>query len=372
MKFSPVAGVKLCPICKDDGTGEKEKCVSCEQCGAELKFEPGASQLKCPYCAHETKIKFAELGLWSAHRENDFHTAVSKMLKAHDPDMVEIHTVKCGTCAAESTLDAHVDADECPYCGASLHRRSQATRKVLKPQALLPFKIQREEALEKFQEWIESLGFAPKDLQNFARVDDRLRGVYMPYWTYDADTVTFYNGTRGELSGGDDKQAASLREVCGCVKHSFDDLLVLGSDSLPRRLVEKLEPWDLKGLMPCQEEFLSGFRAENYSVDLANGFQMARKMMDPEIDRDIRRDIGGDTQKISDKEIRYARITYKHILLPVWVSAFRYRNKVFRFLVNARTGEVQGERPHSIGKYVLATVIGIALLVAVLVLILKK
>jgi len=201
----------------------------------------------------------------------------------------------------------------------------------------------------------------------------------VPHWTYDANTTTDYTGQRGEYyyetqwytDSNGNRRSRQVRKTrwyyaSGRVFNSFDDLLVLASESLPRKYAEKLEPWDLDGLMPYQEEFLSGFKAENYSVDLATGFQTARDMMEPTINQTIRRDIGGDTQRISSKNVLHDNITFKHVLLPVWVSAFRYDNKVFRFLVNARTGEVQGERPWSWVKITFA-VLGAIALVALIV-----
>ena len=117
--------------------------------------------------------------------------------------------------------------------------------------------------------------------------------------------------------------------------------------------------------MPYKEEFLSGFRAENYSVGLEDGFERAKQLMEPEIDQTIRRDIGGDEQRISSKDVFYGNISFKHLLLPIWVSAFRFKNKVFRFLVNARTGEVQGERPWSWLKITGAVIAGIALIAGI-------
>ncbi len=362
----------------DDAPAGGEKSIACEQCAAELKFAPGVSQLKCPYCDHEMRIEIDQAELRKAHEEQDFHAAVSALLDEHSVDTVEVHTVKCGTCAAETTLDPNIDADECPYCGSSIQRGGEATRKVIAPQGLLPFKVERATARGQFKEWIKSRWFAPNKLKEYSRIDTKLQGVYVPHWTYDSDTVTDYTGQRGEhywvtehyTDSQGKSQTRRVRKTrwyyaSGRVFNSFDDLLVLASESLPRKYAEKLEPWDLEGLMPYQEEFLSGFKAENYSIDLATGFQTAREMMEPTINRTIRRDIGGDEQRISSKDVQYNTITFKHVLLPVWVSAFRYNNKVFRFLVNARTGEVQGERPWSWAKITLAVLVGIALIAGI-------
>ncbi len=362
------------PPLPEDDSSAGQKTVACKQCGAELKFAPGVSQLKCPYCEHEMRIEIDQAELHKAHEEQDFHAAVSRLLDEHSADTVEVHTVKCGTCAAETTLDPNVDADECPYCGSSIQRGGEATKKVIQPQALLPFKVERQTARGQFKEWINSRWFAPNALKKYARIDTKLQGVYVPHWTYDSDTTTDYTGQRGEYyyetqhytDSQGNRRTRQVRKTrwyyaSGRVYNSFDDLLVLATESLPRKYAEKLEPWDLQGLMPYQEEFLSGFKAENYSVDLATGFQTARNMMEPTVNRTICRDIGGDTQRISSKDVHYDKITFKHVLLPVWVSAFRYNNKVFRFLVNARTGEVQGERPWSWLKITFAVLCGIAL-----------
>jgi hypothetical protein len=127
-------------------------------------------------------------------------------------------------------------------------------------------------------------------------------------------------------------------------------------------LTEKLEPWDLKTATPYKDDFLAGFTAECYQTDLKQGFGEAQVRMAPEIDAAIRADIGGDEQRISSRRPRYSRITFKHILLPVWVSAYRFNGKLFQFLINARTGEVQGQRPWSAIKIAAAVLAGVAVI----------
>ena len=115
-------------------------------------------------------------------------------------------------------------------------------------------------------------------------------------------------------------------------------------------------------VVPYRDEYLSGFAAETYQVDLVQGFEVAKAIMDDHIRATIRADIGGDHQRISSVDTRYRDVTFKHLLLPVWISAYRYHQRVFRFLVNARTGEVQGERPWSAFKIAMVV---IAILIAV-------
>ena len=152
----------------------------------------------------------------------------------------------------------------------------------------------------------------------------------------------------------------------GRVEKLFDDLLVVASKSLPEKYINKLEPWDLENLTPFEKSYLSGFITEKYQIDLAEGFDIAKKTAEPEIRRMIKRDIGGDEQRIISMNTSYRDITFKHLLLPVYVSAYKYKDKLYQFLVNGRTGEVQGQRPYSWIK-ITATVVAAVAIIALVV-----
>jgi predicted RNA-binding Zn-ribbon protein involved in translation (DUF1610 family) len=307
--------------------------------------------------------------------EQDYHTALMNL--AATEDMEERMEVQCGACGASSTLAANVAADECPFCGTPIVQAAVAKR-VFKPRGLLAFKIRREDAQTAFRDWIQSLWFAPNALKKRATQVERLQGVYMPYWTYDCQADTQYTGQRGEhywvtetytvnVNGRNETQTRMVQKThwypaSGQVRNGFDDVLVLASDSLAKDKTDALEPWDLSNISPYQDEYLSGFKAESYHVTLESGFEYAKYKMDPVIRDTIRHDIGGDEQLIHQVSTQYSRITFKHILLPIWISAFRYHNKIYRFLVNGRTGEVQGERPWSWIKITLAVLVSAAAL----------
>jgi len=345
----------------------------CGQCGAKVDFAPGTEHLKCPYCGGENAIPKSEADI----QELDFN-AVLDDAAAH-ADVIERLSVKCGTCSAETTLPPNVTSALCPYCGANVVANGVSTR-AIKPKSLLPFKIGQKDAFGCFQRWIGGLWFAPNDLKQYARTEQKLAGLYVPFWTYDSRTTSFYRGERGDdyyvtVGSGKNKRRerrTRWRSVSGTVWKNFDDILVLASRSLPRTHAEKLEPWDLQNLAPYQEEYLSGFRTESYSIDLKDGFGRAKEIMYEAICAAIRSDIGGDRQRIHSVKTSYNNVTFKHILLPVWMSAYRYREKVYRILINARTGEVQGERPWSWIKIALAVLAGIAAVAGILLLISNK
>ncbi len=345
---------------------------SCAQCGSLLEFQPGKEMLVCGHCGFEAPLPESNEEI----EEIDFHERLAS-LESGD-DLEEVTTVSCPSCGADFERDANLSSEECPFCGTTIVAGG-GSHKQIKPRSLLPFKVERERARALFRQWVSKLWFAPNDFKNRARLDTTLSGMYVPHWTYDASVTTQYTGQRGihyyvPVSAG--RGTVMVRRtwwtpVSGTVDNEFDDVLVLASHSLPRQYMEKLEPWGLSDLVPFQNEYMSGFRAESYQVGLEQGFAEARQQMERPIRETIRYHIGGNEQIIQWKHSEFNDITFKHILLPVWISAYRYRNKPFRFLINARTGEVQGERPWSWMK-ILSAAAGAAAVLAVAVLLLAQ
>ncbi|RMH44087.1 MAG: primosomal protein N' (replication factor Y) - superfamily II helicase, partial [Alphaproteobacteria bacterium] len=275
----------------------------------------------------------------------------------------------CPGCGAVIEFDGIRHAADCPFCGTPVVVDTGKTRRI-KPRALLPFAIDEDMARKALGEWLGSLWFAPSGLAAYARKGRRMRGIYVPYWTFDAATRSDYRGERGVVHtvtrtrtvNGERRTVREQRirwtPARGTVSRFFDDVLVLGSTSLPQKYTDGLEPWDLAALEPYRPEFLAGFGAEGYTVDLDEAFAAARQKMARVIERDVRFDIGGDRQRIHAIDTEYRDVTFKHILLPVWTAVYRYRGKPYRFVVNGRTGRVQGERPWSGWKLAVAITLG--------------
>ncbi len=338
--------------------------ISCKKCGARLKFKPGTRRLVCEYCGTENLIAAEEE---VEIEELDLFDYIQKV--AQSDQSFDITTIKCSSCGAETTLDPKVTSDLCPFCGTALVLDKQSHRSIIKPSYILPFKITLEQALGRFRAWIKKLWFAPNKLKREHTVNPRLKGMYLPYWTFDCDTVTHYKGERGTdyrtTENGKSVTRTRWSRVSGTVKHFFDDVLVVASDTLPREKVDALEPWELQKLAKFDEKYMAGFKAETYSLGLREGFNIATEKMNNTIRSLVKRDIGGDKQRIHSLNTTWGRPTFKHILLPVWISAYRYKSKVYQFLVNASTGEVQGERPWSAVKIAAAIVLLVAIILLI-------
>lgn len=326
--------------------------------------------LRCGYCGHDNPLPQSDAQVI----EHDYRAAIAGLAGREE---VQDHLdVKCDSCAAQVHGIEGRTSTVCPFCGSPIVTTG-ISRKLIKPHALLPFKVTRRAASDAFTAWIGRLWFAPSDLKKAAQVDGRLTGIYLPAWTFDARTTTNYTGQRGDayyvtvpytttVNGRSVVRTRQERRVrwsprAGTVNNAFDDVLVIASRSLPDTLVHDLEPWDLPDVVPYDDAYLSGFVAESYTTDLPAGFTQAQALMRPEIEVTVRAHIGGDEQRVTSLRTAYDGVTFKHILLPVWVAAYRYRGRVFQFLVNARTGEVRGKRPYS-GAKIAALVVTIILL----------
>ncbi|MEL6168062.1 MAG: primosomal protein N' (replication factor Y) - superfamily II helicase [Pseudomonadota bacterium] len=350
---------------------ETEHRFPCDSCGSDLRYAPGTDRLVCDHCGNTQPLEGE--GPWNgAITEIDFRAALDQQLDASEIE--EFRVAACPNCGAKIEFDATIHARECAYCATPVVTDTGAHRHI-KPKGVVPFILDEAEARRAMTDWLGGLWFAPNGLTEYARKGRKMSGVYVPYWTFDADTRSSYRGERGTvyyetrtvMRGGERKQVrvqkVRWRPASGRVARFFDDVLVLASRSLPKRFTERLAPWDLGQLLPYQPEFLAGFRAEGYQVELADGFTLAKAQMDAVIQRDVRFDIGGDRQRIHSINTKVSDVTFKHILLPIWVAAYKYQGESYRFVVNGQTGRVEGERPWSIWKITLA-VIAAALLAA--------
>ena len=339
----------------------------CKECGARLDFDPAARALHCPYCGHVEAIQPGEV------HEIDWDPYLKQIAGDEAAIAGRSSQVTCASCGAVVLLEDKVATEKCPYCGVHLENEPESAQAMIRPGAVLPFAVTGKQANAAFNLWIASRWFAPTTLRMFANLG-QLSGVYAPFWTYDSMTYTYYAGERGDdytvTRRVDGKTVSETRtrwtSVSGEVQEFFDDVMVYASQSLPPRKVVKLTPWDLDKLEDFKPDFLSGFLTERYTINLAEGWERARAAMDEEIRSLCCRDMGGDHQRLETVHTQHVGVTFKHILLPIWLATYRYQDKPYRILVNGRTGEVVGERPYSWVKIGLLVAAVVAAIIAII------
>ena len=354
----------------------------CESCGADLRFDPSQTRLKCDHCGHEQQLApAAAKSRTSALKAQDLAQGLRADLPATAAASAEVRSTRCPNCGAVVLFEGATHARDCAFCDTPVVVDTGSQRR-LKPQAVLPFALTQPQARAELLRWLGSLWFAPNALLEYTRAGREMTGIYLPFWTFDAATRSHYTGQRGDyytesrsvsvtVNGRQEQREESVQKTrwspaAGQLARQFEDVIVLASTSLPPQLGQSLTTWDLSKLRPYSPDYLAGFQAEGYTIPLAAANLTAHQKMSEQIETDVRRDIGGDEQRISSLDIDYSHETFKHILMPVWVAAYSYRGKKYRFVVNGDSGAVQGERPYSWWKIGFAALAGAALVLVCL------
>lgn len=329
---------------------------ACASCGAELKFKPGSHQLNCEYCGYEefieqSKSSFEELEL--AHYLR---------IVGENAYTETIELLHCKSCGANQHVEENYKSLACVYCGEPLIREDIEQEGWILPGALVPFQLDVKMARNIFKGWVSSLWFAPNNLKRAALDPEGLHGLYVPYWTFDANLFAIYQGQRGDYyyetqtyKSSKGKQTRQVRKTkwsyaAGNVEGFIDDILINASQKKRRDIPAAVAFWNLKELVGFNSKYLSGFVTEKYTVSLKEGHHQSFQEAKHRAYNWIRRDIGGDTQRISNADIKLSQETFKHILLPVYISSYRYNGKEYHFYVNGQTGVVSGTRPYSFWK----------------------
>ena len=341
---------------------EKVHQFPCPSCGADLVYEPEDGFLTCRYCGHKEAIPDSAAKV----EERPFEQFLRMRSEQMGRLAANALEVQCQGCGAKSLFIPPEVAGRCEFCGVQIVAQPKSADPILAPEGVLPFKVSQSQAGASLQAWLSSRWFAPNGLKHFAQ-PEAIHGIYIPFWVYYTNTKTDYTGQRGDHyyvtetyyeKDSQGNQVQRTRQVqhtrwsgaSGTVSDWFGDLLIPATISLSSARLTALEPWDLDYLKPYNPAFLSGFKAQRYQVGLEEGFDRAKELMAPMIERDVREDIGGDVQQIDQMSTEYFKTTFKHLLLPVYAGAYRFNGKVFQIVVNGRTGEIHGDRPYSVWK----------------------
>lgn len=346
---------------------------ACINCGAEMKYLPGTTDISCDYCGHKETITVDENGF----EELELYPYLKEMGAQRHSE--EISMLQCKNCGATQHIEENHKSLHCVYCSTPLVLEDQYKEDWILPGAVLPFQIDQQKSYQIFQKWVKSLWFAPNNLKKAALDPQFTKGLYLPYWTFDAQLYAQYTGQRGqyyyETKRVRNSQGKMVNQrvrktrwypTSGQVSGFVDDTLVKASNQRKGRVPSKIARWNLKLLQPFNSSFLRGFVTEKYTIPLKQGHLTAKGEAERIAERWCRQDIGGDTQRVTSMNVNLSEETFKHILLPVYVSAYRYSSKEYNFFVNGENGTISGTRPYSFWK-IFFTVLFVLIVVGLIV-----
>lgn len=340
----------------------------CSNCGGIMEFDVKTQTLKCPNCE-------AQINIVNDKDKIVEHNFTKKAAKTITVAEKKSSTMQCKGCGAKVEVSGDCTATECPYCGAK-YVLAEKQEEAIIPDGVIPFKVDKNHVKGTFTKWINKRWLAPGKLKQLYE-SDKIQGVYIPYWTFDADVVCDYSAEGGKNRKVKVKQSdgstvtkteTDWYNTHGRVKEFFDDVLVKGSKNMKASLLKGIEPYDTKKeLSSYSPEYLSGYGAECYSVSLEDAHSEANGIMESKL-RDMARN---DVLKHYD-EVRNVRIapdykeeTYKHILIPLYATAYTYNNKNYTVLINGQTGKIKGDYPKSPVKIAIIIAVIIALIAGI-------
>jgi hypothetical protein len=345
----------------------------CDGCGAALVFSEGLQKLSCAHCGNQQELTFPDD---RPPQKKDLRQALRQQAqrKTTPPSPSESSSLACRGCGAVVVFAGSLTSTACAWCETPLVLKDAHTVKErIAVDGLCTFVVDQRAAHGQLAAWVSRRWFAPGDFVQRG-VDGKFAGAYLPFFLFDAATFTRFSGERGDVDYVEQPTVTTRapqrqRRVrwsskSGAFQRLFTDVCVPAVTSLPSSLLRGLAPWPLHRLLPFSEDALAGKQAHRWEVALDDCFAVAEDHIHAALDGEVRRRIGGDEQRVHRRDTALHALAYQHVLLPVWVLAYRYRGDVFRVVVTAATGLVRGERPWSVAKIAAAVVVAAVILLA--------
>jgi len=286
-------------------------------------------------------------------------------------------SIQCKNCGATINVPLDQRSVTCPFCDSNYVDEAPADEaaKRQQPEFVIGFTLTPQQAMDKFRQWLRAGGpFRPGDLY-LAKIEEKLRGVYLPFWSFSMLAQTRWSSKIGEhwyrtetyttIENG--QTVTHTRTVTetewwdldGQHHNYYSGYLVSGSRGLPQVDADLIKPFLLESLKRYQPYFLAGWLSEDYSVDRDQALELCQQEFQGWEEANIKNFLPGDTQSQLVMNCQFSDVNSDLILLPVYLLSYRYGDKLYRFLLNGQTGKVAGDKPLSRMRISFAVVIGI-------------
>ena len=353
----------------------RQRQFACRNCGAETTWDPVDDALACAHCGTKVPVPRADARI--------VERALADAGSAARGFGVETRTATCGSCGAKVAYEGLTTAVECAFCGSPAVLEEESHRNPLRPESVIPLDVCAAKVEAAFKKWIGGLWLRPSALQHTKRFD--AIGVYVPAWTFDATVDSEWSADAGwyytvmeprptMVNGRMQVRMVPVQKVrwepaWGRRHDVYDDVLVPASRGIPEALAQKLGGYDLKSLVPYRPEYLAGWRAEEYAVDLEGGWKKALDEIVAQQERRCSGDVPGDTQQNLRVHNVVSGVRWKLCLLPVWTLTYRFGGKPYTVLIHGQSARIVGHAPWSpwkIAALVLACLAALLFLLLVL------
>jgi len=333
-----------------DAVAAASQKFSCPACGGEADWNPAKQALVCPFCGTVSPLKLQASGPSTVIVEHDLAAALRAIPDSARGWQAKKISVRCQSCHAISVFDAGQIGKRCDFCGSTALVPYEEVKAAFRPESLLPLKVSEDQARDLIRAWYGRQWLAPNAFSAHA-ITDTVKGVYLPYWTFDAQADARWTAESGHYYS-ERVNTRTVRRVrwtpaSGELSHFFDDDLVCASVGVNPARLRSIEPFPTEALVPFDPGYLSGWTVEHYQIDLVSAAQRSREQMEEALRRLCAQQVPGDTYRNLSVDATFTRQTFKHILAPVWLMTYVYGARSYQVVVNGVTGKTSGSRPWS-------------------------
>lgn len=328
----------------------------CPNCGQILEFDSGTQQMKCPYC--DSMVDVQALSGYDEELKNVSSDEL-KWDKAPGTEWDEEETkgmrvYVCDSCGGEIIADENASAMKCPYCDNAVIMKGNVSG-VLKPDLIIPFKLDKNQAKELYHKHLQGKKFLPRVFENENHIDE-IKAIYVPFWLFhaDVDYDVRFRGTRTRLysDARNNYTETSYYAVNRVGTLAFDQVPVDGSSSIADDLMQSIEPFDITEAKPFQTAYLSGYLADKYDVDAQDAVSIANARIKSSTEQAVMSTVANyESLSVERSAIRYNNGRAMYALYPVWILNTTYAGQRYIFALNGQTGKTVGDLPVSKSAY---------------------
>jgi predicted RNA-binding Zn-ribbon protein involved in translation (DUF1610 family) len=356
---SKLAGVVVYAPKKFVVTLPDQLTFKCPQCGGDTAYDPTAGSVICAHCGFQQALAADVVGRGAQGSEFTLET-LQGQARGWGLARRELH---CEACGADLSLEPTQISSRCPFCGSNQVINRQPTADGLRPGYLIPFKLDAATCQQRARDWLGKGWMFPKELSG-AGNSALTQGIYLPFWTFSAhihaawEAQVGYERTESYYDAG--AKAWRTRVVIdwrwqkGSVGVPVQDMLEPGMKNVSLRLLGKINPFDLGGLVAYEAEFLAGWQAKNYDIPLQPAWDSAKTRMREQAKTACYTDIPTPHVRSFSMAADFEDESWRLILLPVYLSTYRYQDKPYQVMLNGQTGKIAGQKPVAWGKVWLA------------------
>ena len=336
---------------------EKPKCdqtrvFTCPNCGASTAYDVAAGGIACEYCGYVSPVRGKTLGRVA----DEFEFTLETVSQSNRGWGIKRQVLHCDACGGELSLPKGMISTTCPFCASNQVNLTTSLDEFLQPRFLIPFKISMEQTHQLAKTWLGSGWFHPDEL-GASSILHRFRGIYLPFWTFDAHVIAQWRAQVGYQKtvrhyNASQKRWESRTKIVwrwedGTVNLDIDDLLVVGSSArrISHTILKRLYPYQMGDLVAYRPEYLAGWQAQAYETTLTDAWEIGKDAIREEAKRACHEDIPTSHVRNFSMTADFADESWRYILLPVYLATYKYQDKTFQVIVNGQTGKVAGQKP---------------------------